>query len=115
MAIRIMLDRDNNMRGHFSRAAIVSARLACLAFALWACAPSVALSQTPSPLQEWQYSSGFVLEKLFKPDLPEWRVVLGAGAALKPLYDGAQLMRVPAASRKLEKADHVRRSVDYVC
>jgi hypothetical protein len=40
--------------------------------------PSTASSQTPSPLQEWQYSSGTVLEKLFEPNLPEWRVVLGA-------------------------------------
>jgi outer membrane scaffolding protein for murein synthesis (MipA/OmpV family) len=61
---------------------------------LWACVPSIALSQTPSPLQEWQYSSGIVLERLFEPDLPEWRVVLGAGAEAKPLYDGAELNRV---------------------
>ncbi len=61
---------------------------------LWACSPSTALSQTPSPLQEWQYSSGIVLERLFEPDLPDWRVVLGAGAEAKPLYDGAELSRV---------------------
>jgi outer membrane scaffolding protein for murein synthesis (MipA/OmpV family) len=52
------------------------------------------LSQTPSPLQEWQYSSGIVLEKMFKPNLPEWRVVLGAAAEARPLYDGAELYRV---------------------
>jgi outer membrane scaffolding protein for murein synthesis (MipA/OmpV family) len=56
--------------------------------------PSTASSQTPSPLQEWQYSSGIVLEKLFEPNLPEWRVVLGAAAEDKPLYDGAALSRV---------------------
>ena len=61
---------------------------------LWACSPSTALSQTPSPLQEWQYSSGIVLERMFEPNLPDWRVVLGAGAEAKPLYDGAQLSRV---------------------
>jgi outer membrane scaffolding protein for murein synthesis (MipA/OmpV family) len=69
-------------------------RLVYLAFVLWACAPSLASAQTPSPLQEWQYSSGIVLEKLFQPDLPEWRTVLGAGAEYKPLYDGAELTRV---------------------
>lgn len=69
-------------------------RLAYLAFTLWVCAPPTAWAQTPSPLQEWQYSSGIVLEKLFKPNLPEWRVVLGAAAEVKPLYDGAALSRV---------------------
>ena len=76
------------------RTAKVSRRLACLAFTLWACVPSAALSQTPSPLQEWQYSGGIVLERLFEPNLPEWRVVLGAAAEAKPLYDGAALSRV---------------------
>lgn len=55
--------------------------------------PVGAYAQTPSPLQEWQYSSGVALEKLFEPDLPEWRVVLGAGVEDKPLYDGATLTR----------------------
>jgi outer membrane scaffolding protein for murein synthesis (MipA/OmpV family) len=50
-------------------------------------------AQTPSPLQEWQYSSGIALEKLFEPNLPDWRVVLGVGAEYKPLYDGAELTR----------------------
>lgn len=81
------------MSGDFLRAA-ASRRLSCLFFMLWACAPSLALSQTPSPLQEWEYSGGIVLEKLFKPDLPEWRVVLGAAAEARPLYDGAELTRV---------------------
>jgi outer membrane scaffolding protein for murein synthesis (MipA/OmpV family) len=82
------------MRGDFLGAATASRWLSCLAFMLWACAPSIALSQTPSPLQEWQYSSGIVLERLFKPNMPEWRVVLGAAAEAKPLYDGAELSRV---------------------
>jgi len=82
------------MWGKFLRTAKVSRRLAYLAFTLWACVPSTALSQTPSPLQEWQYSSGIVLERLFEPDLPEWRVVLGAAAEAKPLYDGAAASRV---------------------
>src|SRR6266851_7731877 len=82
------------MGGNFLGTAVLSQRLTCLAFMLWACSPSTALSQTPSPLQEWQYSSGIVLERLFEPDLPDWRVVLGAGAEAKPLYDGAELSRV---------------------
>jgi outer membrane scaffolding protein for murein synthesis (MipA/OmpV family) len=56
-------------------------------------APGWALAQTPSPLQEWQYSGGVALEKLFEPNLPDWRVVLGAAVEDKPLYDGAKLTR----------------------
>jgi hypothetical protein len=61
---------------------------------LWAWFPRAALSQTPSPLQEWQYSSGVPLIKLFKPDLPDWQVELGVAAAPRPLYDGARTYRV---------------------
>ena len=82
------------MGGNFLGTAILSRRLTCLAFLLWACSPSTALSQTPSPLQEWQYSSGIVLERMFEPNLPDWRAVLGAAAEAKPLYDGAALSRV---------------------
>jgi outer membrane scaffolding protein for murein synthesis (MipA/OmpV family) len=82
------------MNGFFVGTAKVSRLLVYLAFMLWAGAASNASAQTPSPLQEWQYSSGIVLERLFKPDLPEWRVVLGAAAEAKPLYDGAELSRV---------------------
>jgi outer membrane scaffolding protein for murein synthesis (MipA/OmpV family) len=82
------------MNGFFLGTAKVSRLFVYLAFMLWAGAASNASAQTPSPLQEWQYSSGIVLERLFKPDLPEWRVVLGAAAEAKPLYDGAELSRV---------------------
>jgi len=82
------------MGANFLGKAILSPRIACLAFILWASSPSTALSQTPSPLQEWQYSSGIALEKLFEPKLPQWRVVLGAGAEARPLYDGSELSRV---------------------
>jgi outer membrane scaffolding protein for murein synthesis (MipA/OmpV family) len=54
----------------------------------------MALSQTPSALQEWQYSGGIVLVKLFQPDLPDWRVQLGAAAERRPLYDGARAYRL---------------------
>ena len=52
-----------------------------------------ARAQTPSPLQEWQYSSGIALQNLFEPNLPDWRVVMGAAVEHKPLYDGASLTR----------------------
>jgi outer membrane scaffolding protein for murein synthesis (MipA/OmpV family) len=82
------------MGENFLGTAICSRRLGFIAFILWAWVPSIALSQTPSPLQEWQYSSGIVLERLFEPNLPDWRVVLGAAAEAKPLYDGSELSRV---------------------
>jgi outer membrane scaffolding protein for murein synthesis (MipA/OmpV family) len=57
------------------------------------CVPSSAWAQTPSPLQEWQYSSGIALEKLFEPNLPDWRMVVGVSGVHRPLYDGAELTR----------------------
>ena len=51
-------------------------------------------AQTPSPLQEWQYSGGIILARLFEPNLPEWRVVLGAAADSQPVYAGAAAFRV---------------------
>lgn len=47
------------------------------------------LSQTPSPLQEWQYSSGIVLYKLFKTDVPDWQVETGLAEESRPLYTGS--------------------------
>jgi outer membrane scaffolding protein for murein synthesis (MipA/OmpV family) len=52
-----------------------------------------ARAQTPSPLQEWQYSSGIALQRLFEPNIPDWQVVMGAAIEHKPLYDGAELTR----------------------
>lgn len=54
----------------------------------------VAVAQTPSPLQEWQYSGGVILAKLFEPDAPPVRTVLGVAAELQPVYDGAHAYRV---------------------
>jgi len=74
--------------------ALRSARLtACVAVLLCLFHPS-AWSQTPSPMQEWQYSGGTILARLFAPDLPEWRVVLGAAADTQPVYAGAAAYRV---------------------
>jgi outer membrane scaffolding protein for murein synthesis (MipA/OmpV family) len=68
-------------------------RLALLALVLLACS-SRAQAQTPSPLQEWQYSGGIILARLFEPDLPTWRTILGVGAEVQPVYDGARADRV---------------------
>lgn len=62
----------------------------CLGFIFWLFSATSASAQTPSPLQEWQFSGGIILQKLFEPNLPEWRSVIGAAAALKPIYDGAK-------------------------
>jgi hypothetical protein len=64
-------------------------RLAPLLLVLLACAPHAALSQTPSPLQEWQYPGGITLSKLFQPKVPKWSVVAGAALITLPRYDGA--------------------------
>jgi outer membrane scaffolding protein for murein synthesis (MipA/OmpV family) len=68
-------------------------QLGLLAFALLACSSRV-LAQTPSPLQEWQYSGGIILARLFEPDLPTWRTILGVGAEVQPVYDGARADQV---------------------
>lgn len=77
------------MRGKYLRKAFSPWRLGKLACALWVCAPGAAWAQTPSPLQEWQYSSGIILQRLFEPEVPEWRTVLGAGLEFRPIYEGA--------------------------
>jgi len=66
---------------------------ACLGFVLYALLPRTACSQTPSPLQEWQYPGGTILEKLYEPNLQDWRVVLGAAVVAMPRYDGAHSYR----------------------
>jgi outer membrane scaffolding protein for murein synthesis (MipA/OmpV family) len=52
------------------------------------------LAQTPSPLQEWQYSGGVILARLFQPDAPEYRRIAGLAAEVAPIYDGARAYRV---------------------
>jgi outer membrane scaffolding protein for murein synthesis (MipA/OmpV family) len=54
----------------------------------------VACAQTPSPLQEWQYSGGIILARLFEPDLPQWRSVVGLASEVQPVYDGSRAYRV---------------------
>jgi outer membrane scaffolding protein for murein synthesis (MipA/OmpV family) len=47
-----------------------------------------AQAQTPSPLAEWQYSSGIQLQRLFEPTIPTWQVELGLGTQFSPISDG---------------------------
>jgi len=73
---------------------IVGRRLAVLAIILVSCNARVAVAQTPSPLQEWQYSGGVILARLFEPDLPRFRTVLGLASEVQPVYDGSHAYRV---------------------
>jgi outer membrane scaffolding protein for murein synthesis (MipA/OmpV family) len=68
--------------------------ICCLVLVTLAWLPRITFAQTPSPLQEWQYSGGIVLARLFQPDLPQWRVIAGAAADVAPIYDGASAMKV---------------------
>jgi outer membrane scaffolding protein for murein synthesis (MipA/OmpV family) len=88
---------DNSMIGHIQTVIIIVRRLGSLAIVLCLCAPRVAWCQTPSPLQEWQYPGGIMLEQIFEPSMPDWRFVLGAAVASEPLYDGARPYRVEPA------------------
>ncbi len=65
----------------------------CLALALMAWRPQGAQAQSQSPLQEWQYSGGVILARLFEPDLPKWRTIAGVAGELQPVYDGARAYR----------------------
>jgi outer membrane scaffolding protein for murein synthesis (MipA/OmpV family) len=67
---------------------------ACVAVLFCLFSPRSAWSQSPSPLEEWQYSGGVILTRLFEPNLPGWRVVLGAAADTQPVYAGADAYRV---------------------
>lgn len=66
----------------------------CLVLAALPDASRPVFAQTPSPLQEWQYSSGIVLERLFEPVVPDWTSVVGLATEYKPLYDGSQPYRL---------------------
>jgi outer membrane scaffolding protein for murein synthesis (MipA/OmpV family) len=52
------------------------------------------IAQTPSPLQEWQYSGGVILSRLFEPDAPEYRKIVGVATETAPIYSGARAYRV---------------------
>jgi outer membrane scaffolding protein for murein synthesis (MipA/OmpV family) len=81
------------MRGSFKLSSLCP-MVAGLLFVLSVLAPGAAQAQTPSPLQEWQYSGGIILARLFQPDLPDWRRVLGVAAEVQPVYDGSRANRL---------------------
>jgi outer membrane scaffolding protein for murein synthesis (MipA/OmpV family) len=56
-------------------------------------APAV-LAQTPSPMQEWQYSGGIILARLFGPHLPTFRTITGLAAQAQPAYDGSSAYHI---------------------
>jgi outer membrane scaffolding protein for murein synthesis (MipA/OmpV family) len=68
--------------------------LVCAALLISLCGARTACAQTPSPMQEWQYSGGIILSRLFEPNLPDWRVILGAAAESQPVYTGAHAYKV---------------------
>jgi outer membrane scaffolding protein for murein synthesis (MipA/OmpV family) len=68
--------------------------LAWLALALCLSGWRTACGQTPSPLQEWQYPGGIMLEKLFEPQEPKWRRIVGIASSVEPVYDGAHAYRI---------------------
>jgi outer membrane scaffolding protein for murein synthesis (MipA/OmpV family) len=65
-----------------------------IALLLCGCFSQLASAQTPSPLQEWQYSGGIILARLFQPDLPQFRTIVGLASELQPAYDGSRAYRV---------------------
>jgi len=72
----------------------IQRRIGLLTLMFWALAPGMAWCQTPSPLQEWQYSGGIILARLFDPDLPDWRVITGLAADVDPVFNGARADKV---------------------
>lgn len=71
-----------------------SRAIALFALALAACFSQAAKAQTPSALQEWQYSGGIILARLFQPDLPKYRTIVGLAAEYQPAYDGSKAYRI---------------------
>ena len=88
---RWLVDRfagEKRMHGRLLTTHTVPRWLAGLALVLCVALPRMAWAQTPSPLQEWQYPGGTILEKLYEPNTADWRVVLGAAVISEPRYDG---------------------------
>jgi outer membrane scaffolding protein for murein synthesis (MipA/OmpV family) len=65
-----------------------------LALILCGCFSQAVWAQTPSPLQEWQYSGGLILARLFQPDLPQFRTIVGLASQLQPAYDGSRAYHI---------------------
>ena len=73
---------------------MVLVRYLCLALLGMTWGFQSAHAQTPSPLQEWQYSGGVILARLFAQDLPTFRTITGLAAEVQPAYEGARASRV---------------------
>jgi outer membrane scaffolding protein for murein synthesis (MipA/OmpV family) len=58
-----------------------------------ACCARQVSAQTPSPLQEWQYSAGVALYKMYEPQTPQWQVDAGLAVEPRPLYEGSERYR----------------------
>lgn len=69
-------------------------KLVCLALLLGALGPHLAWSQTPSPLQEWQYAGGSILQQVYDPNMPTWRFDGGLAAEVEPVYSGSRASRI---------------------
>lgn len=87
-------DRKPERRAHWIKHIRVACEFGLMILVLLGGAARAAHAQTPSPLQEWQYSGGIILARLFEPNLPQWRVILGAAAQVQPAYDGSRAYRV---------------------
>ena len=82
-------DRDRiPARTHVGRGAASIVLLLLMGFS------GKSFAQTPSPIQEWQYSGGIILSRLFEPDAPEFRKITGIAAEVAPIYSGARAERV---------------------
>jgi outer membrane scaffolding protein for murein synthesis (MipA/OmpV family) len=53
-----------------------------------------ARAQTPSPLAEWQFSSGIQIARLFEPTIPNWESEVGLGTELSPVFEGSARYQV---------------------
>jgi outer membrane scaffolding protein for murein synthesis (MipA/OmpV family) len=51
-------------------------------------------AQTPSPLADWQYSAGEVLQSVSGEPIPDWRETVGLGVSTQPSFVGAKGMKV---------------------
>jgi outer membrane scaffolding protein for murein synthesis (MipA/OmpV family) len=76
-----------------TRAAPVRAMLTMGFVLLCTGAPRDGFAQTPSPLQEWQYSGGIALYRMFEPIMPDWRIETGLAIESRPLYEGCNIHR----------------------
>ncbi len=87
-------DRDAESHIYRSKIERILRHVALLALVALSCCVRPCQAQTPSPLQEWQYSGGIILARLFEPNLPEWRAIAGVAAQVQPAYDGSRAYRV---------------------